>query len=411
MFNMTLNSELVVSNRSNMSADYFYTWTKQDDAFHFEMESCFDHTLKLKDGSEKIDLTSLSYQAGFGYSCTPIIDKMSAQLQSLSIASAKADFSLKSRVTKMLLNELGRQGKIFYTTSGSESVENALKMAREQRKVLTVCARNVSYHGATLASLSVTGDWRNKAHKTLDDWTLRIPEPKDDPTGCETRKVIENYGPEKIAAIILETVTGGNGAFAGSEDYWNTIQNICDEHGIYLILDEVICGFYRTGIAFGFHKYPFLKPDFITLSKQITGGYIPFGAVYVSKSRAEFYDQNVLACGLTSYAHPLGLAALEGVFEVIDNNDFKSQLSINIKTLKTFCDKVSTLQNVREVRVHGLLAAIDVSFDPSQKEIFEKGTYLLTGPQRIMLAPALNMSTRDLESGLKIVEDYLMENI
>lgn len=394
-----------------MNTDYFYTWTKQEGAFHFEMDSCFDHKIKLVDGKEIIDLTSLSYQSGFGFSCAPIIDKMTAQMQNLSMASAKADFALKTKVSKKLLTSLGMNGKLFYTTNGSEAVENALKMAREQRKTLTVCARNVSYHGATLASLSVTGDWRNQAHKTFDNWTLRIPEPKDDLDGKKTRKVIEDFGVDKIAAIILETVTGGNGAFGGSEDYWKEIQAICNDHGIYLILDEVICGFHRTGPLYGFQKYPFLKPDFVTLSKQLSGGYVPFGAVFVTKRLAKYYDKNILACGLTNYAHPLGLAAVEGVFEVIENQDFQKQLKENINTLEKLCQKISKLESVTEIRVHGLLAALEVNFDPSAKDLFNKGVYLLTGPKRIMLSPALNMSTSDLESGLKIVEEYISENI
>ncbi len=394
-----------------MSTDYLYTWSAQKGVFHFEVSESKDFSFILKNGKEIIDLTSLSYQAGFGHNSKEIKERIKTQLDQIPMASAKADFELKTNVTKTLLSKLGFTGKIFYTTNGSESVENALKMAREQRKVQTVAARNISYHGATLASLSVTGDWRNQAHKTYKDWTLRIPEPKDDIDGKKTREIIETYGTEKIAAIILETVTGGNGAFAGSETYWREIQSICDDHGIYLILDEVICGFHRTGPIFGFHAYNFLRPDFITLSKQITGGYIPFGAVYLAKERADYYDDNVLACGLTHYAHPLGLAALQGVFDLIETDAFKTQFKDNLKVLKNFCSQIESMQNVREIRLHGMLAAIDVSFQPSQEEIFKKGLYLLTGPQRIMLAPALNMSTNLLNAGLSKVEKYLSENI
>lgn len=391
-----------------MKRDYFYTWTAQDNAFHFDIEGCKQHSF-LSQGKEIIDLTSLSYQAGFGYQCQEITSKIKSQLDTLPMTSAKADFELKTRVSQKLLSSLGLNGKIFYTTSGAESVENALKIAREQRKTTTICSRNVSYHGATLASLSVTGDWRNQAHETLDSWTLRIPEPKDDPDGKQTREIIETHGPEMVAAIILETVTGGNGVWSGSESYWREIQSICDDHGIFLILDEIICGFHRIGPLFGFQQFDFLKPNLITLSKQITGGYIPFGAVFVGEKLAEYYDKNVLACGLTNYAHPLGLAALDGVFDLIESDDFQKQFNQNLKAFSDFCSRIEKKKNVKELRIQGLLAAIEVDFTPIASEFFDKGVYLLTGPDRIMLSPALNMNTTLLEKGLKVVEDYLTE--
>ena len=192
-------------------------------------------------------------------------------------------------------------------------------------------------------------------------------------------------------------MTGGNGVWFGTKVYWREIQSICDDYGIFLILDEIICGFYRTGPLFGFQQFDFLEPNFITLSKQITGGYIPFGALYVAKEQATFYNKNILACGLTNYAHPLGLAALEGVFELIDTSDFQNQFKENLKTLNIFCSRIKSMKNIIDVRIQGLLAAIEVDFNPSASDLFDNGVYLLTGPKRIMLSPALNMNTTLLQ--------------
>ena len=97
---------------------------------------------------------------------------------------------------------------------------------------------------------------------------------------------------------------------------------MCNEFGILLIMDEVICGFGRTGVSFGYMNYN-VKPDIICLAKAITGGMVPFGAVWVCNNISDYYMTNVLACGLTNYAHPLGMAALSGVLEIVQ--DFKFQ--------------------------------------------------------------------------------------
>ncbi|MCO4793434.1 MAG: aspartate aminotransferase family protein [Bacteriovoracaceae bacterium] len=393
-----------------MPKDYFYTWTKQNGATHIEIESSAEWTLKSPKGDSIADLTSISFQAGFGLSCPEIKSEIQKQLDTMPIASPKADFTLKSDMSKKLIESTGFEGKIFYTVSGAEANENALKIVREQRNCNTVCARSISYHGATLGALSVTGDWRNTSHETADDWTLRIPEPSDDPNATKTREIIENYDHTKIAAIILETFTGGNGAYSAPESYWRGIQSICDEYSIPLILDEVICGFYRTGEMYGFSHFDFLRPSFITLSKMITGGYIPFGAVFVSKEYADYYDDNILSCGLTNYAHPLGLAAMKGVFNLIEREDFHITRQENEKTLHQFCSDIESLKSVTETRCTGLLAAIDVTFQPDPNEFLSRGIYLLTPPNRVLLGPALNMDPEYLKKALSIVKEYLQEN-
>jgi taurine---2-oxoglutarate transaminase len=289
--------------------NYFYTWTNQTKVQNFYLRSTKGHQLVLANNKIAYDLSSMSCQVSFGYSCENILSAIQTQLKTLPMASPKADFPLKSEVTDDLINLINLEGKIFYTVSGAESVENAIKMARQIKKQNIIVARQKSYHGATLGALSLTGDWRNKDHQTIDDWTLRIPEPCDDPDATKAIDIINKCGIDKIAAICLETITGGNGVYLASKTWWDNISTFSKTNKIFLILDEVICGFYRTGKAFGFQHYD-LQPDFITLSKSISGGYVPFGAVWTSSEVAHYYDKNVLSSGLTNYAHPLGLAAL-----------------------------------------------------------------------------------------------------
>ena len=111
----------------------------------------------------------------------------------------------------------------------------------------TIIARNRSYHGATLGALSATGDWRNQGSITPHNWTLRIPEPYDDPDFSKSIKLIEEFGIEKIAAIILEPISASNGVIIPPKNWFYNLQKFCKSKNIFIIFDEVCTGFYRLG--------------------------------------------------------------------------------------------------------------------------------------------------------------------
>src|SRR5690606_31748716 len=123
-------------------------------------------------------------------------------------------------------------------------------IARDISKKQIVLARSRSYHGATLGALSVTGDWRNEAHQTVSDWTVRIPEPSEDPDLEKTKAIIEETGAENIAAFCLESITGANGVIIPPQSWWDGINKLAKQYDLFLIIDEVLCGFERTGKPF-----------------------------------------------------------------------------------------------------------------------------------------------------------------
>ena len=390
-----------------MSLPYFISWTKQSGAKTFEIESSENGFYIDTNSRRYFDLSSTSYQAGFGHSDKEIKDAINNQLSKLPIASPKSVFPLKERATNKLLEALGlNMGKIFYTISGAESIENALKMARHYSKKQIVLARNNSYHGATLGALSLTGDWRNEAHKTVDEWTLRIPEPEDDPN-CElTRKLILETGPENIAAFCLETITGGNGVILPPDSWWPAIQRLCKEFKILLIVDEVVCGFSRTSKNFGFNHFE-IKPDFVCMAKMITGGYIPFGAVWVHPTISSFYNNEVLSCGLTNYAHPLGLASMEAVLDKISSTKFKEDNEKLVTTLHQEMKKFTNLKSVKDIRSIGLLCAIDLNVNISLEQLLEKNLYAVVTNKRIILAPPFCLTSEELAKALSYLYEVL----
>jgi taurine--2-oxoglutarate transaminase len=394
-----------------MKLPYYISWTKQKDAETFEIASVDGVTIMTTDGQQLIDLSSISYQAHFGHNHPIIIKHIKNQLDSIPMSSPKGIYPGKNETTQSLLRYMKKEdGKIFYTTSGAESVENALKIARDITKKKIVLARSNSYHGATLGALSATGDWRNPAHMTPEGWVVRIPEPSEIEALEKTRNIILKTGPDTIAAIILETITGGNGVYAGTKEWWQGIKKLCLEFNILLIMDEVVCGFERTGKAFGYMHYG-VEADLICLAKGISGGMIPFGAVWTSKKIADHYEENILCCGLTNYAHPLGMAAMKGVLEIVHDKKFQDNLSHVQNIFKVELEKLRKLSIVKDIRVHGLLCAVDLHKSVAGKKFLNKGLYLVAQSNRIILAPPLIITESLLREGMSKVYEVLEENL
>ncbi len=388
-----------------MDKHYFVTWTKQFDAATLDVDRAEADEFVLRDGRRVFDFLSTSFQASFGHSNPTIIAAIKRQLDRMSIASPKAVFELKDRVTDRLLQRLNLGGgKVFYTVSGAEAVENALKIVRHWTGRPMVLARKRSYHGASLGAMSVSGDWRSDAHLTFAEGTVRIPEPHDDPNGLATRRIIESTGPNKIAAFILETITGANGVIIPPQSWWDAIQSLGREFGILLISDEVLCGFGRTGPDFGIHQFG-VRPDLVCLSKAITGGYIPFGAVWTSDRIAERYDREVFVCGLTSYAHPLGLAALDAVLDILQSADFRQHKQMLEQQFAAWLESLRNHPAVAQIRYRGLLAAIELkSAAPTWSELIARGVYAFSKQNMLVLSPPLNADPIRLQKAMGEVE-------
>ncbi len=380
---------------------YYITWSKQDGAPTLPVVAAENDELILSDGRRIYDFSSTSFQAAFGHSHPVIQQKIREQLQIMPMASPKAEFPLKSAVSERLLKRLNlpKHGKLFYTVSGAESVENALKIARQVSRRPLILARNKSYHGASLGAMSVSGDWRSDAHLTFAAGTLRIPEPSDDPNAMSAARIIETAGPETIAAIIVEPISGTNGVNIPPQTWVDGIQFLCRQHQIKIIVDEVFCGFGRTGADFAFQHFGW-QPDLVCLSKAISGGYIPLGAVWTSPEIAEFYRAQTLVCGLTNYAHPLGLAALDGVLDILDSPDYQTNKSELEQKFASGVEQLATVLGAQETRCRGLLAAIEWKDWqlPLWYDFLDAGLFVFTKQNMLILAPPLVSHPARLQS-------------
>ena len=263
--------------------------------------------------------------------------------------------------------------KTFFCLSGAEANENAVKMARLFTGRKKIVARTRSYHGATLAMLSLSGDPRREPFepglpgvvRMGDPYCFRCPFGKE-PTSCahecaeDLETALLREGPETVAAVILEGIVGANGVFVPPGGYWKKIRAICDRYGILLIADEVLSGFGRTGRWFAV-DHDGVTPDLLTMAKGITGGYVPGGAVIVSERIARHFDDHVLVCGLTSYAHPLVCEAIVATIETLrDEKLVERAAALGTFLSGRLADFARDRPYVAETRGLGLLWAFEL---------------------------------------------------
>lgn len=401
---------------------FLFTWTEQRSAQPVALRGGDGPYLITEDGERWLDLGSLSYQASLGHGNQRIVDAIKRQADELCMSLPNAVYPAKQELAERLL-ALAPPGfsKVFFTLSGAEATENAVKMARLYTKRHKLLSRYRSYHGATMGAITLSGDWRRAAVEpglpgvihAMDCYCDRCPFGQKLAT-CHTEcaqhiaQLLDLEGKSSVAAVVLEPVVGANGVLIPPADYWPRVREACDRHGTLLIADEVLTGFGRTGKCFAIEHYGAV-PDMITLAKAVTGGYAPLGAVLVHERVAAHFDDNILACGLTHYAHPLGCAAGLAALDIYrDERLFERAAALESELL----DPLYSLQDampetVVHVRGLGFLAAIELELEPPGWEAFNRELRLErlivhVYPTRgsVIFAPPLNIDTDVLRDGM-----------
>ena len=275
--------------------------------------------------------------------------------------------------------------RIHITSGGSEAVEAALKLAlffhaahgRKQRT--KILSRTPSYHGTTLAATAVSGHAARRLGlehtvqphpKAPTAWPLRCPLGPHHPDAGDhyadaLAEVIDAEGPQTIAALLAEPITGASGgAIVPPDDYWPKVRQLCDAHGILLIFDEVMTGFGRTGASFGHQHWP-VTADIIVGGKGLAGGYAPLGGVFTTEAIGAAID----AAGYnlmfhTFAAHPGACAAAAETLAILIEEDLIARAKTAGERLaRRLQEAFSNHPHVAEARGLGLLQAIEIVAD------------------------------------------------
>ena len=301
---------------------FFFTWTAQSAAKPLELTGGEGAWFTTKGGDRWLDLGALAYQVNAGHGQRRIVEAIKRQADELCLSTPNAVYPAKVELAERLLKMAGPGfTKVFFTLGGAEANENAIKIARQVTGRMKMVSRYRSYHGASMGALTLTGDWRRPPFEPGIPGVVHVADCYCDrcPFGktlahcareCASNidHVMRLEGPRSFAAVFLEPVPGANGVLVPPPDYWPMVRAACDAEGALLVADEVLTGFGRTGKPFG-HQHWGVTPDIITTAKGLASGYATIGAVIVHERVAKHFDANILACGLTYYAHPTACAA------------------------------------------------------------------------------------------------------
>jgi taurine--2-oxoglutarate transaminase len=377
------------------SAHVFYTWSAQKSAVPLEIVDGIGARFTTADGARWWDLGSMTWNASLGHGHPRMKEALAKAAGRGLLAYPTSAFPDKARAGE-LLAEITPAGltKSFLCLSGAEANENAVKIARLVTGRKKVVARTRSYHGATLAMLSLSGDPRREPFEPglpgvarfTDPYCFRCPmgkEPKTCRHECadDLEATLLREGPDTVAAVIAEGIVGANGVFVPPPGYWKKLRELCTKHGVLLIADEVLSGFGRTGRWFAV-DHDGVAPDLLTMAKAITGGYAPGGAVIVADRLAKHFDENVLVCGLTTYAHPLVCAAIVAAIETIrDERLVERAAALEPRLGDGLRGLAKTRPQLADVRGIGLLWALELCVPGTKTP--------LPGPQLAKLAATL----------------------
>jgi putrescine---pyruvate transaminase len=317
------------------------------------------------EGNEYVDGLASLWYCNVGHGRTEIAEAAATQMRRLAAFHTFEKFTNPpaDRLAGEIV-DLAAMGeaRVFFTSSGSEAVDSALKIARAAHAVAgepertVVISRAPSYHGVTYGGLAATGLPANQAHfgRMLPD----VVQVGKDDLDAVAAVFAEQAG--KVAAVIAEPVVGAGGVHPPRPGYLAGLRRLCDEHGAWLILDEVVCGFGRLGRWFGAQHYD-VRPDLATFAKAVTSGYLPLGGVVVGPAVLEAFDRDqtfVLRHGHTYSGHPTACAAALTNLAILRDEQLPERAPVIGTRLAAGLRAVADDGGVAEVRGDGAVWAV-----------------------------------------------------
>src|ERR1700740_783759 len=363
-------------------------------------EGCFIFTAG---GQRYLDASGGAAVVTIGHGVPEIGRAMAEQATQLAYAHSSQFHTepgekLARRVLDLAPPEMRDQGRVYFTSGGSEATETALKQARQygvergEKKRYRVRSRWQSYHGASLGALSVSGNVhrREPFAPMLQEWghilpcyCYRCPLGLEYPScnvDCadELDRLLEGQGSQDVAAFIFEPIVGATlGAVVPPDGYVQRIGDICRHHNILLIADEVMSGMGRTGKPFAVEHWG-VSPDMILVGKGIASGYAPLGAVIVAGHVADTISRGSGAFlhGFTYNAHPVATAAGNAVLDYIERERLFERVEPVGRELRAALDALWQYSVVGDVRGKGLLLAVEIVRDTKTREPFPADAHM-----------------------------------
>ena len=324
---------------TTMTGEQMVTLTKRHTLYEWSAQSAVDPIpvagargcwFWTPEGKRYLDFNSQLMCVNIGHGDPRVVRAIQEQAATLAYANPFLATEARARLGEKLAAICpGDIDVFFFTNGGAEANENAIKLARMFTGRHKILARYRSYHGATAGSITLTGDPRRWAAEPGMAGVVHFLDPYHgvqrgwddvDRALADLAEVIQLEGPQTIAAIVLEPITGTNGVLVPPDGYLQGVRELCTRHGILMVADEVMSGFGRTGEWFAVDHWK-VVPDLLTMAKGLTSAYVPLGAVGMRRTIAEHFKEKVFYGGLTYNSHPIACATALATLSVYEEDD------------------------------------------------------------------------------------------
>lgn len=423
----------------------FWTWSAQGKVTPIPVKKSMGVYFWDVNDKRYLDFNSMTMCVNIGHGDQRVIDAIIDQARQLAYAGPPMATKPRALLGKILSGITpGDLNMFLFTLGGADANENAVKLARAftgKHKILT---RYRSYHGATTGAMALTGDPRRHAWEPnlmpgvvhfLDPYRYRSTFHRTNPDIPEAEltvdylnhleEIIQYEGPQTIAAILLETVTGTNGVIIPPTGYLQGVRELCDKYDILMIADEVMSGFGRTGRWFAVDHWD-VVPDLMTMAKGMTSGYAPLGAVAMKHQVADFFENRVYQSGLTYNSHPISLAAAIANIRVMQQDQIVEHAAqmgpVLYRMLSDLGEQHPSIGEVRSIGLFGIIELVRnrhtreamAPFNSSSPEMdalrrfcLDRGLYLYTHWHTVLIIPPLIISEEQLAEGFEILDEGL----
>jgi taurine---2-oxoglutarate transaminase len=431
---------------SNEQLTVLHSWCRQADWAAPTIVGGAGARIHTADGRSILDMSSLAECSNLGHQHPHVVAAIRRQAEQLCFVTNAWGAEPRARLAEMLLEMSDfAGGRVFFTLGGADANENAVKIARQasgkpRGRIIT---RDRSYHGASYATMALSGDSRTRHQVDSDAFgVVHAPPPyayrcpfgsaSEEQCGERTAQhiaaLIGELGAAHVAAVMMEPNAGTNGVVA-PPNFWPLLRARTREHGVYLIADEVMSGFGRCGEWFAWRRYgEDGRPDLMTLAKGLTGAHAPLGAVVLSRDIAARLEHEMLYTGLTYCGHPLSCAAGVAALEAYEHErliERSRRLGAQmLQGLRALQAKHAAIGDVRGG--DGLFAVVELVRDRAsraplsewpdahpalkrlvQDALAEDVSFAIRG-NLILLAPPLVIEERELQDALTLLDRLLL---
>ena len=394
-------------------------------------------------GKKYLDFSAQLMCVNIGHKNKAVIKSIADQAEKLCYIAPGYTTDVRAELSKLLLEVLPKGlEKFYFSTSGTEANEAAIKIARMYTGKYKIISRYNSYHGSTAASIAATGDPRRWAVEPAGKIEGVIFAPECNCYRCPLGQnypdcniacadyiehMIKNEG--NVAAVMVEPVVGTNGVLVPANEYLPKLRKICDDNNVLLMADEVMSGWGRTGKWFAVDNWN-VKPDILTTAKGVTSAYVPLGLTATNTKIADFFNDHFFAHGHTYEAHPLTLApAIAAINEIKRLNLIERAVEMGEYLSKKLNDLKEKHKSIGDVRGKGLFWAVEIVKDKTSKEPFNvkeekvagepltvnkvtaemmnNGIYMQGWISHFVIAPPLIITKQEIDSAIKVFDEAL----